>query len=43
MWHMLSAHLNCPDSTVVAKAAKIAVFKRDTGGQLNKRSDSNFQ
>lgn len=52
MWHMhvdasssdvLSAHLNCPDSTVTAKAARIVVFKRGTGGQLNTRSDCNFQ
>lgn len=39
----LSAHLNPPDSTVAAKAAKIVVFKRGTGGQLNMRSDYNFQ
>lgn len=52
MWHVhvdisssdtLSAHLNPPDSTVAAKAAKIVVFKRGTGGQLNMRSDCNFQ
>lgn len=51
MWHMhvgvsssdvFSAHLNCPDSTVAAKAAKIVVFKRATGGQLNMRSDCKF-
>lgn len=40
---MLSEHLHCPDSTVAAKAAKIVVFKRGTGGQLNMRSDCNFQ
>lgn len=51
-WHMrvdvsssdtLSARLNCPDNTVTVKAAKIVVFKRGTGGQLNMRDDCNFQ
>ena len=39
----LSACLNCPDNAVTAKAAKIVVFKRGTGGQLNMRDDCNFQ